>query len=111
MIGDEEPMSKPHSNERFDQAPLIEEETKEPRKFRVLLHNDDYTTMEFVVQVLMLVFKKNHTEATTIMLQVHNNGMGVCGVYTAEVAETKVSMVARLARNAGYPLRCSMEEV
>jgi ATP-dependent Clp protease adaptor protein ClpS len=59
----------------------------------------------------MLVFKKSEEEATQIMLQVHNNGMGVCGVYTAEVAETKVSMVARLARNAGFPLRCSMEEV
>jgi ATP-dependent Clp protease adaptor protein ClpS len=104
-------MSKPDTNERIDQGPLIEEELKEPRRFRVILHNDDYTTMEFVVQVLMLVFKKSEEEATQIMLQVHNNGMGVCGVYTAEVAETKVSMVARLARNAGFPLRCSMEEV
>ncbi|MDK2955736.1 MAG: ATP-dependent Clp protease adaptor protein ClpS [Desulfovibrionales bacterium] len=104
-------MSKPDTNERVDQGPLIEEELKEPRRFRVILHNDDYTTMEFVVQVLMLVFKKSEEEATQIMLQVHNNGMGVCGVYTAEVAETKVSMVARLARNAGFPLRCSMEEV
>jgi ATP-dependent Clp protease adaptor protein ClpS len=104
-------MSKPDMNERVDQGPLIEEEVKEPRRFRVILHNDDYTTMEFVVQVLMLVFKKSEAEATHIMLQVHNNGMGVCGVYTAEVAETKVSMVARLARNAGFPLRCSMEEV
>ena len=84
---------------------------QEPPLYKVLLHNDDYTTMEFVIQVLVGVFRKNENEATQIMLNVHNNGVGVCGEYTAEVAELKVSLVHRLARESGYPLKCSMEEV
>ena len=83
----------------------------EPRRFRVLLHNDNYTTMEFVVEVLESVFNKNAPEATTIMLNVHKQGIGVCGVFTAEVAETKVAIVHHLARQRNFPLRCSMEEV
>ncbi len=86
------------------------EELKEPPQFRVLLHNDDYTTMEFVVQVLQAVFKKPLSEATRIMLSVHNEGIGVCGVYPAQIAETKVETVHRLARENGFPLRCSLEE-
>lgn len=82
----------------------------EPRRFRVLLHNDNYTTMEFVVEVLESVFNKNAPEATTIMLNVHKQGIGVCGVFTAEVAETKVAIVHHLARRRNFPLRCSMEE-
>ncbi len=89
----------------------VEEDVREPRQFKVLLHNDDYTTMEFVVHVLVNVFHKNENEATQIMLNVHNQGVGVCGTYTAEVAELKVSLVHRLAKENGYPLRCSMEEV
>lgn len=89
----------------------VEEEVREPRRYKVLLHNDDYTTMEFVVQVLVGVFHKSENEATQIMLNVHNHGVGVCGEYTAEVAELKVSLVHRLARESGYPLKCSMEEV
>ena len=89
----------------------VEDEVREPRQFKVMLHNDDYTTMEFVVLVLVSVFRKNENEATQIMLNVHNNGVGVCGIYTAEVAELKVSLVPRLAKESGYPLRCSMEEV
>ena len=89
---------------------ISENEAREPDRFRVLLHNDDYTTMDFVVEILMRVFKKPEPEATRIMLAVHNDGVGVCGVYTAEMAETKVDLVHRLAREAGYPLRCSMEE-
>ena len=84
---------------------------KEPAKYKVLLHNDDYTTMEFVVQVLMDVFKKSEAEATQIMINVHKNGIGVCGIFTAEVAETKVAMVSQMARKHGYPLKCTMEEV
>ncbi|MFO7718654.1 MAG: ATP-dependent Clp protease adapter ClpS [Thermodesulfobacteriota bacterium] len=84
---------------------------KEPTKYKVLLHNDDYTTMEFVVQVLIDVFKKSEAEATQVMLNVHKNGIGVCGIYTAEVAETKVAMVSQMARKHGYPLKCTMEEV
>ena len=86
-------------------------EVQEPRMFRVLLHNDDYTTMDFVVQVLKIVFHKSEAEAAGIMLAVHKQGVGQCGVYTAEVAETKVGMVHALARKEGFPLRSSMEEV
>jgi len=83
---------------------------KKPPLYKVLLHNDDYTTMEFVVYVLQSVFQKPHTEATQIMLHVHRNGFGVAGVYTHEVAETKVSAVEFLARQHDCPLKCSMEE-
>ena len=89
---------------------VSENETREPDRYKVLLHNDDYTTMDFVVEILIRVFKKTEAGATRIMLAVHNEGVGVCGVYTAEMAETKVDLVHRLAREAGYPLRCSMEE-
>jgi len=88
----------------------LEEEVREPRKYKVLLHNDDYTTMEFVVEVLMTVFHKSEDDATRIMLAVHKNGAGVCGVYTAEGAETKVVTVRQMARRGGYPLKCTMEE-
>ena len=84
---------------------------REPRRFRVLLHNDNYTTMDFVVEVLESVFNKNAPEATRIMLNVHKQGIGVCGVFTAEIAETKVAIVHHLARRRDFPLRCSMEEV
>ena len=87
-----------------------EEEVEEPPMYRVLLHNDDYTTMEFVVEVLMYVFNKSVEDATRIMLNVHQIGIGVCGVYTYDVAETKVSTVEALARENGYPLKCTMEE-
>jgi ATP-dependent Clp protease adaptor protein ClpS len=88
----------------------LEEDLEEPRMFKVLLHNDDYTTMEFVVHVLQKVFYKSFAEATRIMLSVHRRGIGVCGVYTGEVAETKVATVHYLARENGFPLQCSMEE-
>ena len=77
--------------------------------FKVLLHNDDYTTMEFVVEILMYVFHKTVDDATRIMLNVHQKGIGVCGVYTHDVAETKVETVHRLARENGHPLKCTME--
>ena len=76
---------------------------------RPLLHNDDYTTMEFVVEILQVVFHKSLAEATRIMLLVHKSGVGLCGVFTAEVAETKVEMVHHLAKKHGFPLQCSME--
>ncbi len=83
---------------------------KEPKKYKVLLHNDDYTTMDFVVDILVTIFQKNMNQATAIMLAVHEKGLGVCGVYSAEIAETKVAQVHNKARKAGFPLRCSMEE-
>ncbi|WP_320008383.1 ATP-dependent Clp protease adapter ClpS [Maridesulfovibrio sp.] len=101
----------PEYKEDFESDVLQEDELQEPRKFRVLLHNDDYTSMEFVVAVLMQVFRKTEEESTQIMLKVHNDGVGVCGVYTAEVAETRVEMVKQLAQQAGYPLKCTIEEV
>jgi ATP-dependent Clp protease adaptor protein ClpS len=75
----------------------------------VLMHNDNYTTMEFVVLMLEAVFHKPAAEAERIMLQVHTNGIGICGVYTAEVAETKICVVHRHAREHGFPLMCTME--
>jgi len=83
---------------------------KTPRMYKVLLHNDDYTTMEFVVYVLQGVFRRSETDAMQIMLHVHKHGIGVAGVYTREVAETRVAQVDTLARAHEFPLRCSMEE-
>ena len=85
------------------------DEIKEPPKYKVLLHNDDYTTMDFVVKILEDVFHKTPSEATAIMLHVHNKGIGVCGIYPAEIAETKVDTVHKLAREAGFPLLATME--
>ena len=84
-------------------------EVEEPPMYRVLLLNDDYTTMEFVVEVLVYVFQKSPEEATRIMLNVHRSGVGVCGIYPYEVAETKVNTVETLARENGFPLKCIME--
>ena len=86
------------------------DKTHEPSMYKVLLHNDDYTTMEFVVEILKFVFHKSEERATTIMLNVHKKGVGVCGVYTYDIASTKVNSVHVLAREREYPLRCSMEE-
>ena len=86
-------------------------EVKEPPLFRVILHNDNYTTMEFVVMVLMNVFHHPEVRAVEIMLHVHHNGVGEAGVYTFEVAESKVKKVTELARQDEYPLRCEIEPV
>lgn len=86
------------------------DETREPPMYKVLLLNDDYTTMEFVVQVLMLVFNKSLEDATRIMLNVHRKGVGICGVYTFDVAETKVETVRALAKENEFPLKCTMEK-
>ena len=83
---------------------------KPPQSYKVLLHNDNYTTMEFVVFVLESVFNKSLAEATQIMFHVHENGVGVCGSYSFEVAETKVESVHGLAKEYEYPLQATMEE-
>jgi len=83
--------------------------TKKPSMYKVLLLNDDYTPMDFVVQVLEVFFNKPHEEAMKIMLQVHKSGSGLCGIYTYEVAETKVAQVMSAARHAQHPLQCTME--
>jgi ATP-dependent Clp protease adaptor protein ClpS len=83
---------------------------KRPNLYRVLLLNDDYTPMEFVIHVLMRFFNKSQDEATQIMLHVHHNGVGECGVFTYEVAETKVTQVMDFARKHQHPLQCVMEK-
>lgn len=83
--------------------------TKQPPMFRVILHNDNYTTMDFVVEVLERVFLKSPAEAYRIMMQVHTQERGVCGVYPHDIAETRVSTVHEMARQRGFPLRASLE--
>ncbi len=85
------------------------DEIDEPSLYKVLLLNDDYTTMDFVVQVLMYVFHKSEADSRRIMLKVHEEGVGLCGVYSFEIAETKVETVHALASERGFPLKCTME--
>lgn len=84
--------------------------TKKPSQYRVILLNDDYTPMDFVVSILMGVFKRSSEEATKIMLAVHQDGLGVCGIYTFEVAETKVGQVMDAAKRGKHPLKCTLEK-
>lgn len=81
-----------------------------PPLYMILMHNDDYTTMDFVVEVLQKVFAKPLPEANQIMLNIHQQGVGFCGTYPFEIAETKVSQVHAMAREAGFPLHCSLKE-
>lgn len=83
---------------------------KYPKKYKVYILNDDYTSMDFVVEILMGIFHKTHTEAEKIMLEVHKKDRGLCGVYIHEIAETKVMQVAKKARDNGFPLKATMEE-
>jgi ATP-dependent Clp protease adaptor protein ClpS len=89
-------------------APEIK--TRKPKMYRVILYNDDYTSMDFVVSVLVIVFDKPAAEATKIMYDVHNNGQGICGVYTYDIAMTKIKQVHHTAQKEGFPLRCGYEE-
>ena len=102
------------SGTRDDTGSAVKERVQikkqEPTKYKVILLNDDYTTMEFVVAVLEQVFQKSSAEAFRVMMQVHLNGSGVAGVYPYEVAETKVETVTTLARHAEFPLRATIEE-
>jgi ATP-dependent Clp protease adaptor protein ClpS len=99
-----EPRILPETGTRTDQ------EIREPKMYRVILHNDDYTTMDFVIDVLISVFHKPAAEAMQIMLDVHKKGKGICGVYTYDIAATKVAQVHELAMRRGFPLKCSLEE-
>ena len=86
-----------------------EDKTEEPGHYRILLHNDDYTTMDFVVDVLKTVFRKSIPEANKIMLEVHKRGYGMVGLYSYDIAATKIMQVENKASRAGFPLRCTME--
>ena len=101
-----------NSNNDLDRGVLLDEKpkTKKPSMYNVLLLNDDYTPMEFVVLVLESVFNKKEEEATQIMLHVHKNGIGVCGTFTYEVAEAKCKTVMDLAKKHEHPLQCTMEK-
>jgi ATP-dependent Clp protease adaptor protein ClpS len=87
----------------------VKDRVEKPRMFKVLFHNDDYTTMEFVIETLMGVFRRTRVEATRIMLSVHRSGKGVAGVYTREIAETKAQLAVDRARERGYPLLVTTE--
>jgi ATP-dependent Clp protease adaptor protein ClpS len=105
-------MAQPWDNDfERDEDFAVEERRKarHPRKWKVLLHNDDFTTMEFVIHVLVMHFHKPPAEATHVMLQVHRKGVGVAGVYSREVAETKVAEVTDEARSEGMPLKLTVE--
>ena len=82
-----------------------------PRKYKVIYHNDNYTPMDFVVYLLKTFFKKNHEEASKIMLEVHNKGAATCGIFTFEIAETKILKVINTSRNNGFPLLCILEKI
>jgi ATP-dependent Clp protease adaptor protein ClpS len=86
-------------------------ELKKPSRYRVMLHNDDYTSMEFVVMILKVVFGKTDEDAIRIMYDVHQNGIGIAGIYTKEIAETRVQLVHTKAKENGFPLRASMEKI
>lgn len=89
---------------------VTERRVEKPKLYKVLLHNDDYTTMHFVVFVLVSIFRRSEEDAVRIMLHVHQKGSGVAGVYPRDIAETRVSQVESLARENEFPLRCSIEE-
>ncbi len=83
---------------------------QEPKKYKIFLLNDDYSTMDFVISILTRIFKKSQEESTQIMLNIHNNGKEICGIYTYEIASTKVIQVKTLAKEKGFPLKAIMEE-
>jgi ATP-dependent Clp protease adaptor protein ClpS len=102
-------MGQNDSEEESGVATVTRKKVKKPKLYKVLLHNDDYTTMEFVIHILKKHFGKSEGLAQDIMLQIHHEGSGLCGVYTFEIAETKVSKVMKEARREGHPLLCSFE--
>ena len=104
------PAPPPGGDEERGVATKVRPKTKKPSMYRVILMNDDYTPMEFVVSILMGIFKKSQEESTQIMLNVHQKGIGTCGIYTFEIAETKVAQVMDAAKRAQHPLQCTLEK-
>lgn len=104
-------MSQDGQNPQWDEEVATRERAKtaKPRMFRVLLHNDDYTTMEFVVHVLVTHFHKSETQANQVMLAVHHKGIGIAGIYTFDIAQTKINQVTQQAHKEGFPLKVTME--
>ena len=102
-------MSKDLPDRQEETIAEIDEEVTEPPMYKVLLHNDDFTTKAFVVEILMVIFNKSQEEATRLMWHIHKNQIGVCGIYPLEVAETKVAQVTALARENGFPLKSTLE--
>jgi ATP-dependent Clp protease adaptor protein ClpS len=102
-------MSKPLGQNEGWVITDLRDQVMEPPMYKVILHNDDYTTMDFVVLVLEVIFHKDHGEAARIMMDVHRQGAGVAGIFTRDVAETKIVIVHDLARKNEHPLRCSLE--
>ncbi|MGE3609895.1 MAG: ATP-dependent Clp protease adapter ClpS [Bacteriovoracaceae bacterium] len=101
--------SETEKEEQSGIATIKKEKLQPPRMYKVLMHNDDYTTMEFVVHVLQKYFNKSSDEAHAIMLAVHTRGVGLCGIYTFEVAESKTAKVIKYAKDNGHPLKCTTE--
>lgn len=102
--------SKSNNSRDTDTELISKEKIAVPRMYKVILHNDDYTTMDFVVEVLTRVFQKSTEDANKIMLDVHQKGAGICGVYTLDIAATKTLRVHDMARSRQFPLKCSYEE-
>ncbi|MEM7224019.1 MAG: ATP-dependent Clp protease adapter ClpS [Pseudomonadota bacterium] len=111
-MSDEDKKQKDRDDDRRGTGIIVETKvkTKKPSMYKVLMLNDDYTPMEFVVHVLERFFGKPHEEAIQIMLHVHRKGVGVCGVFTYEIAETKVTQVVEYARRHQHPLQCTLEK-
>jgi ATP-dependent Clp protease adaptor protein ClpS len=103
-------MAKPRTDHASDTAVAEQVRTKAPKLYKVVILNDDFTSMEFVVHILETVFMKSPSEAVQIMLHVHKSGRGVAGIFTKQIAEAKIEMVHQQAKNEGFPLRCVLEE-
>ena len=101
-------MSRTENIEHVEES--VESELKQPSMYKVILNNDDYTPMDFVIEILQLFFRKDEAQATEIMLAIHHKGKGICGIYPFGIAETKVAQVTQFARQNEHPLLCSLEE-
>lgn len=109
MMNDNRNHAQDNDEDEGGTSTVIKNKVELPKKYKVLLHNDDYTTMEFVIFILQGVFHKTLDEAERIMMEVHRSGIGLCGIYTFEIAESKAKKVERLAKENSHPLICSIE--